>query len=103
MCFGPFVGEVVFDCAEEVGAEASFGLGEKLNTIVFEELSEETLREVFGIMLVGAAAADESIERIPILFAELRESFGTGGGVTFFCIDDERPAGLREIALHEVV
>jgi hypothetical protein len=54
--------------------------------------------EVFGVVLVGAAAPNIGAEGIPIMFAE----FGAGVGVAFFGSDNQRPAGVREVTLHEV-
>ena len=87
----PFVGEKIFEGGKEKSAEAaSFGV-EAAQVIALEEAGEETLGEVFGILAGITAAANISIERIPIVAAEFSEGLFRLRRRTLAGGDDRRP------------
>ncbi len=63
----------------------------------FEELREESLRQIFGVVRADAAAAHVAIERIPVSLAKARERFAGAGGVGRPGSKDHGPVGGGEI------
>ena len=88
------VGDAALEHAEEEGAQAS-GAGAgfcEQGSAVFEEVVEEALRHIFGVLDIEAAAAAEGVERLPVEAAEFLQR----GGVLTVRGHDEAPARERE-------
>ena len=88
--FAPFVGDVVFEGGEEVGAEASLVWADGLQVVPAQEAGEESLGEVFGVGLGFAAPPEVGVEWVPVVVAEGFERValvGGGGGVG--CAEDD--------------
>ena len=93
----PLVGEEVFQGGEEEGAEAAAGAVGVADVVLFEELAEEGLGEVLGVVVVVALAAGEGVEGKPVGLAEVGEG-GVGSGADEIAGgEDEGPLGLNKI------
>ena len=67
----PFVGQKMFQRRQQEGAEPSAFGAQAVEIILGEEAREKRLRQILGVLLRVAAAADVGVERKPVSAAQL--------------------------------
>jgi hypothetical protein len=71
----PFVRDEVLERRQEERSEASAGAIDDAQRVLFQQLEEEALGQVFCVAGGVSRAAQVGIERIPVLLAESRQRF----------------------------
>jgi hypothetical protein len=64
---------MVFECAQEVGAELVGAGLDVLHVVLLQELGEESLGEIFRFVNRIAASPELGIERVPVGLAQRSE------------------------------
>jgi hypothetical protein len=88
-----FVGQEVLDRSQQVAAKPAVHRIRAADVPLFEQAREEALSQVAGVFRVVARAADESVDRVPVGFAECGEGFVGGSGIRAHGGVDDAPAG----------
>ena len=87
--------EEVFEGAEEVAAEVAFFLLGSADA-VFEELGDEVVNEILGVVAGVAFPNEEGNQRFIVALAEFGES-GLSAGIISRGLGDDGPAGGVEV------
>ena len=72
---------MVFECAQEVGAELVGAGLDVLHVVLLQELGEESLGEIFRFVNRIAASPEVGLERVPVGLAQHGERLLRRGGV----------------------
>ena len=94
-----FVGYKVLEGRQQTCAKSATLTVEVVNIVLFQNTNKKLLREILRVLDSCAPAPRESIQRIPISGAEVRQ------GISCFCCgllprgNDQAPPGHRELTV----
>src|SRR5436190_10801433 len=84
------VGEEVLQAGEEEAPELALGPGHARQGVAFDEVAEESLGEILGVLDVVALAPDVEVAGLPVSLDQRAEFLPVAG------FEDQRPRGLAE-------